>query len=673
MLYARLPNFGVKTMATKRKTAAEQLRGVSISAVAKVCSSFQSNAEPKSHSYSSLRKHESATHRELWKEWDVQVVQLELANGGTLDWPLPNLSKLVKWHYENNTMFRDALTAVVKSNPNRPIDLIPYSDEYVPGNVLHPEQRKKTCAWYFSVMQFGQALSSCSLWIPAAAILSSKIKGLKGQYSYVHRVVVEAALSDPLGICNCGIVLKIDGVDTLVAVVLQDQIGDELDLKSSFDVKGSGGVKPCFKCTNVFKRDHVGSSLPGHVDITCSDKRKFSAMMDAELYEAVDTVHAAEPRKRKKLATDWGVNYNPNGFLRSALVRSRMRPTRSRLDRLHVFESQGISKWEIDHLIESLADDNKFSNEEVALFCNVGWRSPSGGKKGERTKVTIKDNALKGMASDVLTALPILYNFVCTFLQDWDNDKVESFKALYAVVAQLQKIKFSGDCSEAATGKLADLLAKHSELFKKAYGSQAVKPKHHYALHLPEQYFIDGVYVDCFAMERMHQLMKAESELLDDTSATNHVFWLLSKANRILSDEANRLNQQATGKSVVVNGEHAESVHQCATWRGRYKEGNIILIDDTPHIVTECLKFKDSWGLALERLQKLKDIHACVSEWKLRSGERRLHVLKEPWALRLSLCFLQWHLSYKAFQWPFYAFVAMQARTLCSHLQRGTW
>ena len=149
MLYARLPNFGVKTMATKRKTAAEQLRGVSISAVAKVCSRFQSNAEPKSHSYSSLRKHESATHRELWKEWDVQMVQLELANGGTLDWPLPNLSKLVKWHYENNTMFRDALTAVVKSNPNRPIYLIPYRNEYVPGKVLHQEKRKKNVRLVF--------------------------------------------------------------------------------------------------------------------------------------------------------------------------------------------------------------------------------------------------------------------------------------------------------------------------------------------------------------------------------------------------------------------------------------------------------------------------------------------------------------------------------------------
>ncbi len=60
-----------------------------------------------------------------------------------MDWPLPNLSLLFKWHFENNVMFREALSCVVKSNPGKPISLIPYSDEYTPGNVLHPEQRKK--------------------------------------------------------------------------------------------------------------------------------------------------------------------------------------------------------------------------------------------------------------------------------------------------------------------------------------------------------------------------------------------------------------------------------------------------------------------------------------------------------------------------------------------------
>ena len=523
-------------------------------------------------------------------------------------------------------MFREALSCVVKSNPSKPISLIPYSDEYTPGNVLHPEQRKKACAWYFSVLQFGQALNSCSLWIPAALILRSKITKLAGKYSYIHRVVVDEALADPLGILNSGIVLSIDGVDTLVTAKLEDQIGDELDLKSTLDVKGSGGVKPCFKCTNVFMRDHVGSTAPGHVDITCCDKRKFSEMHDADLYDAADVVHAAEPRKRAKLATDWGVNYNPNGFLMSDLVRDRMQPTRSRFDRMHVFESKGIATWEVDLLIEALAIDDKFSNKEIEAYCTAGWRCRNGS-----CQITIRDNALKGMASDVLTVLPRLYHFVCTFLQDWDNDKVASFKALYAVVAQLQKIKFSGDCSEAATNELARRIKKHGEAFQRAYGAAEVKPKHHYAYHLPDQFLLDGFYVDCYAMERMHQLMKAEAELIHDTTAVNHEFWILSKANRVLCSEAKALNQQPTGRQVIVNGVRAESVHCCNTWRGCYAKGSIILVDNVPHYITECLKFKDKWGLAVEELRHIDNANAdaFVSEWQLQPGASRLHLVKD--------------------------------------------
>ena len=272
------------------------------------------------------------------------------------------------------------LTAVVKSNPNKPVHVLPYSDEYTPGNVLHPEVRKKTCAWYVSVMEFGEALSSTALWIPAAALLSNTMKQLAGKSSHAHRVFSEAALSDPMGICNSGILLSIDGVETLVTAVLEDPIGDELDLKSSLDVKGSSGVKPCFKCTNVCMRDHDGSKLPGHVDITCTDASEFSSMTDADLYEASDAMLTVARAKREKESKHWGVNYSPHGVLQSALVRSRMRPTRSRFDRMHVLESKGIAEMEINLLIESLADDKKFSNKEVADFCNAGWFTQWGDK-----------------------------------------------------------------------------------------------------------------------------------------------------------------------------------------------------------------------------------------------------------------------------------------------------
>ena len=464
-----------------------------------------------------------------------------------------------------------------------------------------------------------------------AVLLSNKMKRLAGKSSHAHRVFLEAALSDPMGICNSGILLSIDGVETLVTAVLEDPIGDELDLKSSLDVKGSSGVKPCFKCTNVCMRDHDGSTLPGHVDITCTDASEFSSMTDADLYEASDAVLTVARTKRESESKHWGVNYSPHGVLQSALVRSRMRPTRSRFDRMHVVESKGIAEMEINLLIESLADDKKFSNKEVADFCNAGWITQWGDKQAKKVRISIRDNKLKGMASDVLNAMPILYSFVCTCLQDWDTDKVESFKALYAVVAQLQRIKFSGDCSKDATDKLARVIALHCRLFKKAHGAMAVKPKHHYAFHLPQQFYLDGIYVDCFAMERMHALMKAESELVDDTSAPKSEFWVLSKANRVLIEEAKTLNVQPHGQAITVNGEPAESVTRFAYWRGRYAKGHVILIDDIPCMVDLCVKFRDRWGLVVEKLRKHRDVHTFASEWRRQPGNRTLHVLKELW------------------------------------------
>ena len=43
---------------------------------------------------------------------------------------------------------------------------------------------------------------------------------------------------------------------------------------------------------------------------------------------------------------------------------------------MHVFESDGISELEVDLLIESLADTNKYSKTQLADFCNAGWRGP---------------------------------------------------------------------------------------------------------------------------------------------------------------------------------------------------------------------------------------------------------------------------------------------------------
>ena len=55
---------------------------------------------------------------------------------------------------------------------------------------------------------------------------------------------------------------------------------------------------------------------------------------------------------------------------------------------------------------------------------------------------------------------------------------------------------------------LSDAIRKHLELFKAAYCDGDVRPKHHYACHLPQMLDNFGMLVSCSAMERVHKVAK---------------------------------------------------------------------------------------------------------------------------------------------------------------------
>ena len=616
----------------RRKLETPILRGVSIGALARVSDFYERNPESlqeQSNSRDAHKHRERREHDRLRKEWNSRAVRLKCrAPGQTIEWQLPNASNLFMWHFEHNPVFRDAVVNVVKTRHNMPLRLIVYCDEITPGNPLAPETRRKCCVWFLSLMEFSHALWQESLWIPIATLLSYKMKKLSGTCSQAHRVVSEAILSDELGICTAGITLVIDGVPTLVTATLLDPICDELGIKSIYDIKGASGLKPCIKCTNIFLKGHRLSRLPGNVDITCFDKAEFSPMTKEDLYDASDRLQEAvrggvSKSKLKQLQTQCGVNYSPDGVLQSAVLRNKTDPTRSRFDRMHVFESDGISSQEVDLLIQSLAGCEKFSNKQVSDFCNAGWLS----RDNAKIRVSIRDNALKGAASDVLAAIPILFHFVCSCLQDWEEDKVESFKALFSVTAQLQKMKWSQNCSADECRKLAELIATHCETFQKAYGSDRIRPKHHMAFHLPDQYENDECYVDCFAMERHLKLIKACVEIMVNHSQKDFEFYVLSKTNRVMAEEAKAWMEQPTAeREVLVNGVIAKSVQWLKSSRGHVGTGSVILLDAAPHLVSACVDINGEWTLVLERLRKCRDVHAHASEWQRLPVDARSHL-----------------------------------------------
>ena len=62
----------------------------------------------------------------------------------------------------------------------------------------------------------------------------------------------------------------------------------------------------------------------------------------------------------------------------------------------------------------------------------------------------------------------------------------------------------AADCTQ-----LTELQRRHTHAFVRAYGVENVRPKHHYALHLPAQYRRDRFVLDTFVHERKHRVIKA--------------------------------------------------------------------------------------------------------------------------------------------------------------------
>ena len=66
---------------------------------------------------------------------------------------------------------------------------------------------------------------------------------------------------------------------------------------------------------------------------------------------------------------------------------------------------------------------------------------------------------------------------------------------------------FDGDCSTVKK-EFRDLVGVHLDLFVKAYGTDAVIPKHHLTFHLLDHVDEDGMVLDCFVLERKHITFK---------------------------------------------------------------------------------------------------------------------------------------------------------------------
>ena len=172
------------------------------------------------------------------------TIGLPLIEGGTFDWKIASLGKLMRFFIDESPHFKEFLQGVYAQHRGLPTDpwhLIIAEDELVPGAVLRLDNKKKMLAHYCSFSEFpARARKHTSAWLPLAFIRTSVIKTCFGGTSGVERHLLRHLLVGDASVRMQGMVLPIGprADPVLIFVTLGASVVDELAEKSLWSARG---------------------------------------------------------------------------------------------------------------------------------------------------------------------------------------------------------------------------------------------------------------------------------------------------------------------------------------------------------------------------------------------------------------------------------------------------
>ena len=309
---------------------------------------------------------------------------------------------------------------------------------------------------------------------------------------------------------------------------LATYIADFDGIRASFGCAGAAGLKPCALCQNVLARGN--SSARGEfITIASADVAKFQRVSQTQLENFVDSCARGPPRTKaalKELQTVSGVTLDGTTLLANAGARAILPLRKVLFDSGHLYWSNGIASLELVLFLNRMQEKTHVRLQDIAdLATGFSWSSCYEKKQHGVTDWFRKrlfhapfweGVMYKGSATQTLLVFPLFLYLVDQVLSNVQamQQELRCFWALCSCVRLLSLVQVAarsggGPQASALTRQLQQEQQRHQELFNLVYGEAVVRPKHHYRLHLSEQYDEHG-YCDCFPMEAKHRDYKAK-------------------------------------------------------------------------------------------------------------------------------------------------------------------
>jgi hypothetical protein len=467
--------------------------------------------------------------------------------------------------------FATYLATVLEHRPATPANpwrVALYADEVTPGNSQAYDNSRKIYATYWSFFELGGgANSNEDMWFTTHAARSVNLKKISGGVSLLFVDWINRFCDRDRHTFASGVSLPFpDGPKVIVAKV-DIIIADGDALKAAFCVKGAGGSKPCMECKNVTLHSlYLGDagaryrSADGRemriVSHTCTDERQMDlhtdhSMMEwaAKLARSHGVINAAQ---FEQMEIQLGINYVPGGLLFTNTLEARLRPIHMLMhDWAHIFLVNGLYNITLGVLMHALHPRVTYQHLHEFLQ-RWTWPSRLSSRAADARDVCKPSRAhshweawsFKAGASECLSTYPIIRKYM-EFVVAPD---VAGNGKLPAAVQSYLDVCYALDLCQLSTREvvtadnLQTSICAYLDGFKIAFGEDCMLPKHHWAIHLPNQLRRRGRLLHCLVHERNHKHIK---KWANDDSNSKSTYYESTILTEILHDTLHDLKQEA--------------------------------------------------------------------------------------------------------------------------------
>lgn len=184
-----------------------------------------------------------------WKDKYCSVITLPCDSGDEFRWCTLTPHAALQFFIDNDDNFIHLLNWRTEGEP---LQLLLYHDEIVPGNPLHPDNARRSVAFYISFLEWRPVLYSELMWLPIALLRMQVIKSVSGGLS---ECIAKLFQSWKKSFAGEGITLA-DGSVRFFPIRLSGCIMDESAMHAMWSVKGASGRRPCMKCKNCVSKSY---------------------------------------------------------------------------------------------------------------------------------------------------------------------------------------------------------------------------------------------------------------------------------------------------------------------------------------------------------------------------------------------------------------------------------